>query len=65
MRPRNIKHPVEEAMTKEGRKMCDPMQSMVKKHDSDTTCHFLMNIRESIKRGSEDRHIFLEQKFKT
>jgi hypothetical protein len=25
----------------------------------------LMNIRESIKRGSEDRHIFLEQKFKT
>jgi hypothetical protein len=59
MRPRNRKHPVEEAMIKEGRKMCDPMQSVVKKHDSGTTCYFLMSIRESIKRGSEVRHIFV------
>jgi hypothetical protein len=59
MKPRNGKHPVEEVMMKEGRKMCDPMQSVVNKRDSYTTYYFLMSIRESIKRGSEDMQIFL------
>ena len=42
--------------------MCDPVQSVGSKHDSDTMYYFLMSIRESVNRVREDGQIFLRMK---
>jgi hypothetical protein len=57
------KRPVEEAMIEIKRKKLDLMQSIGKEQEyRDTTCHFLMSLRDPINKLPENRQMFLRVK---